>query len=96
MITVVLEEGNSQVLRTTSLEGNERVLLGADLGILSRLDEFSYDVFCEGDMGAVIEGVQKAKLLTSDAKMLSHLEEIIRLAIHCKNVKGATLTFTPF
>ncbi len=96
MITIILEDSESRVVKKTSLVGNEKILLCSDLGILSRLDAFSYDVFSAEEMDEVIQAIEKAKLAVSDSEMLKHLEEIVRLAIHCKNVKGATLTFTPF
>jgi hypothetical protein len=96
MITIILEDSESKIVKKTSLVGNEKVLLCPDLGILSRLDAFSYDVFSADEMDEVIQAITKARLAVSDSEMLKHLEEIVRLAIQCKNVKGATLTFTPF
>lgn len=96
MITIILEDKSSVCLQKIALPGNEKVLLCPNLKHLGSLDSFSYSVFSKDEMDELIDEVNIVRQGISDEAMIAHLNEIVKLALLCKNKSGTTLTFTPF
>jgi len=98
MITIILEDKNSNIIRKISELSNSSYLLqySKDYSYLSILSPYSYDVFSSKDMPQLIADLARlGKKLHSD-KRTSHIDNIIDLAMNCMKSNDLTLTFTPF
>ena len=96
--TVILEDSSDKELARCSHAGNEKYLMrsGDAYPILSQPDLHSYDVFSHSQ--ATQLHVELLSLLAElhNAEDREHVQELARLALRAANMKGATITFTPF
>ena len=96
MITIILEETDSNELSSVSLPGNEQYLVRDEpvFPLLSQLSDCSYDVFSHLEMGNLIQELERIREVVSGTEK-AHVEKIIAMAYRCRNDAKLTLTFTP-
>lgn len=97
MFTIILETKTEERLAKVSHLLNEKYLLQTDhhYKILSELSNVDYDVFGREDMEQLISELQQLKK-DLDKESVKHIDEIIQLAIRCKDTPDCYLVFTPF
>ena len=97
MITAILEDSADRILATCSNIGNEQYLLQRTPGfvLLSELSEIDNDVFESSDMPLLIEELKLIRETLEKAAQ-AHVDDLIGLAIRCRDGNGLTLAFTPF
>jgi hypothetical protein len=97
MITVILENAANLELARICHPGNEGHLVRHEPSypLLSLLSEVAYDVFGHSDMTALIDELEHVRNGTFGGDR-AHIEQVIKLAILCRDQAGSTLTFTPF
>ena len=96
-LTVILRDSSRHELARVSWSGEASFLWNDDtsLGIINDIDFCSYDVFGQGDMAAILIGLDKIRSSLSPSDV-STFDVVIALARRCKETNRSTLTFTPF
>jgi len=97
VITAVLQDNIHQTLEICSRAGNERYLLQSGDGYrtLSELCQVDNAVFARSDMTGLIDELNVLRQGLNPADQ-EHVDEIIRLAMRCRDEDGLILAFTPF
>lgn len=97
MITVLLESKNDEVVGTAGKAENDRFLVQNDPTFpkLSLLSGCSCDVFAAADMPQLIHELKMLRRTIGEQNQ-AHIDEVIDLAVRCRDGEGMTLTFTPF
>lgn len=97
MISIILENENNEPIAKCCRIGNERFLIRAESSFakLSLLSECSYDVFASRDMPQLIDELMIIRKIVSGEDQ-SHIDDIARLAVRCRDENGLVLSFTPF
>lgn len=99
MFTIILHDKNNNEVERLFLEGNEVYLQRDDersFPELSELSDSSYDTFGQDAMSDLVSELISVRNMLNTSFEKNHIDDIIRLAIICKNKVGFTLTFTPF
>ncbi len=97
MITAILETKDGEVIGRCGRAGNEHYLIRREPHFtkLSLLSEIDYDVFTKSDMAEMISELMALRKAVSKQDQL-HVNEIMKMAVRCRDEDGLTLTFTPF
>ena len=97
MITIILENKDNQIVAKCGKTGNELYLIRneSEFPKLSLLSEIDYDVLAELDMPELIDELEALRPRVSKENQF-HIDEIIKLAIRCRDEDELTLIFTPF
>ena len=97
MITAILETKDGEIIGRSGRPGNEQFLIRheSDFSKLSLLSDIDYDVFAKSDMVELIGELMALQKTVGQQDQL-HIDEIIKMAVRCRDEEGLTLTFTPF
>lgn len=99
-ISIILEYKNDRadgVIERITRDGNSAYLVkgedNKDYPYLAEVENYDYSVFDCTDMDAIIKELQSVKNNLSDVGDRKHIDDIIRLALKCKNDSNKVLVF---
>ncbi len=98
MFKIILESVDAKQLDKVYEKNNVNYLVRDEenFEILGELSTCGYDVFSSDDMDKLLLELERLKEKVHEVLAVKHIEEIISLAVRCKETKGSRLIFTPF
>jgi hypothetical protein len=97
MMTFILHTTSGRELARVSQEGNDYLFTSdSSFPLLSQIEIVDPAAFGPSDMPALIDELNLLAGRLNNSEAEGHIEEIIRLALRCKNEEGTWMLGTPF